>query len=225
MPPSANHSFLKKTVSSVNEGGAVAFSLIELLTVMALVSLLTMAALPALRVMDGINVSGAASMAESEISLARQTAMSRNLPVELRIYKYDDGSGEAWRVLATVIPASLSGAASDEWISPGRVLPGHIVIEDTKNYSTIVSKAASPSGSKVAPWTGQESSEAPSLVRNKSYVGFLFQANGSTDLPSDQAWCLTLKNPRSQPSQDKPSDNFVSLVIDSATGRTVSYQP
>lgn len=225
MPPSVNHFNLKKAVSSGNGTAQMAFSLIELLTVMALVSLLTMAALPALRIMDGVNISGAAGMAETEISLARQTAMSRNLPVEFRIYKYDDGSGEGWRVLAAVIPASLSGAENDEWISPGRVLPGHIVIEDTQNFSTILSKATSSSGSKTAPWTGQESSNAPKLVRNKNYVGFLFQANGSTDLPSDQPWCLTLKNPRSLPSQDKPSDNFVSLVIDSTTGRTVSYQP
>ncbi len=205
----------------------VAFSLLELLVVMTMISLLTMAALPALRTLDGVNVSGAASMVEAEISLARQTAVSRNLPVELRIYKHDDGTGEAWRVLAVVIPSSSSGAASDEWITRGRVLPGHIVIEDAKDFSTIVSKAAAvpANGTKTAPWTGREPADAPNLVKNKDYVGFLFQANGSTDLPSNQQWVLSLKNPRSPSVADKPAQNFVSLVIDSATGRSISYQP
>lgn len=204
-----------------------AFSLIELLSAMVLISILTVATVPALRgTLDGFNVSGAAGVAEAEMSLARQTAISRNLPVEVRFYKYDDGSGNAWRLMAVVIPAWASGQAADEWISNGRVLPGNVVLDDGSEYSTILSKAAGSSGSgKKAPWVAQESTSAPRLLQGRSYVGFLFNADGSTNLPNDQPWCLTLKNPHSKPSETGPAANYVSLVVDSATGRTLSYQP
>lgn len=205
-------------------GGA--FTLLELLSVMAVISMLAVASVPALRgTLDGINVSGAAGVAEAEILLARQTAISRNLPVEVRIYKHDDGSGEAWRMLAIVIPAALSGRASDEWVTSGKVLPGNVVIEPTQEYSTVLGKAVPASADKIAPWSSQESAIAPKLLQNKNFVGFLFNPDGSTNLPNGQPWCLTLKNPRSQPVGDGPAANYVSIVLDSLTGRTLAYQP
>ena len=206
--------------------GQSAFSLIELLTVMAMISMLAVATVPALRgTLDGINVSGAAGLAEAEILLARQTAISRNLPVEVRFYKHDDGTGDAWRVIAVVIPASASGQAADEWITSGKVLPGNVVIQDTNDYSTVLEKAAPLTADKIAPWSAQESSSAPKLVQNKNYVGFRFNPDGSTNLPNGQAWCLTMKNPRSQPVSGAPAANYVSIVLDSLTGRTMTYQP
>lgn len=216
-----------RSVSSRRCGGA--FSLIELLSVMSVLCLLAVATVPALRgTLDGINVSGAASIMEGDMSLARQTAMSRNLPVEVRLYRHDDGGGEAWRVIALVIPATSSGQASDEWLTRGKLLPGNIVMADTASFSTILANAGpvAPPQTPVAPWSAQESSTAPPLLKGKSYVGFLFQPDGSTDLPPDSPWCLTLKNKNSQPGSDgMPANHFVSLVIDSATGRTLSYQP
>ncbi len=201
-----------------------AFSLIELLTVMAIFAILTAATLPALRgTLDGYNISGAADLAGAEIALARQTAISRNLPVEVRIYKHDDGTGEAWRALGLVIPASASGAAADEWIAKGKVLPGNILFADSGDFSTIVSEATA--GAAAVPRLGTEASDAPGFIKSKEYVAFRFQPDGSTNLPSDQAWCVTLKSPRSQPEGDAPAANYVSIVLDSLTGRSMTFQP
>jgi len=206
-----------------------AFSLVELLAVMAILSVLAVAALPSLRgTMDGFNISGAASLADAEILLARQTAMSRNLPVEVRIYKHDDGTGEAWRLMAVVIPDWASGKTEDEWITAGKVLPGNVAMDDSSDFSTVISKASGDAGpDKVAPWNPVEASttSVPRLLRGKEYAGFLFNPDGSTNLPSDQPWCLTLKNPRIQPSGNVPAPNYVSIVLDSLTGRTLTYQP
>ena len=77
------------------------FTLIELLSVIAIVSILAVTTLPAIRgTLDGVTISGAAGVVESELSFARQVAMSRNLPVEVRFYKHDDGNGMAWRAVA-----------------------------------------------------------------------------------------------------------------------------
>jgi len=208
-------------------GAQRAYSLIELLAVMAIIALLATTALPAMRgILDGVNVSGAAGMAEAELSLARQTAMSRNLPVEIRFYQHDDGTGLKWRQLAVLIPASASGLSSDQWITPGKILPGNIIMEDSGDFSTILSKATAPSGGQTnAPWTGTELASAPPSVRGKNYVGFRFNSDGSSNLPSDQAWCLTLKNPFTKAQGQAPAANYVALVLDSLTGRTMSYQP
>jgi uncharacterized protein (TIGR02596 family) len=198
------------------------FSLIELLTVMAIFSILTAATLPALRgTLDGYNISGAADLAGAEIALARQTAISRNLPVEVRIYLHDDGTGPAWRGLALVIPKDVTGASADEWVAKGKVLPGNILFDDGGEFSTIVSKASA----STTPRKGTEDSTAPGILKNKEYVAFRFQPDGSTNLPSDQAWCVTLRSPRSKPEGGAPAANYISIVLDSLTGRSMTFQP
>jgi uncharacterized protein (TIGR02596 family) len=205
-------------------GKARAFSLVELLTVIAIISVMAASTVPALRgTLDGASLVGAGDVVTASIHLARQTAMSRNLPVELRIYRHDDGNGDNYRLLGLVIPASASGQASDEWICTAKTLPGHIIMDDTGTYSTILSGAEADA--TAAPWSGTESAAAPGILKNKSYVGFQFRPDGSTSLGSNQPWCLSLKNPRSQPAGDRPAANFVSIVLDSATGRTLAYQP
>lgn len=200
------------------------FSLVELLTVMAIFSVLTAATLPALRgTLDGYNISGAADLAGAEIALARQTAISRNLPVEVRIYEHDDGTGPGWRGLGLVIPSSASGAAADEWIGQPKVLPGNILFDDNGEFSTIVSEAAA--GATAIPRKDTELPTAPGFVKNKEYVAFRFQPDGSTNLPSGQAWCMTLRSPRSQPEGAAPAANYVSIVLDSLTGRSMTFQP
>jgi len=203
-----------------------AFSLVELLTVIALLSILAVATVPSLRgTMDGITINGAAGVIEAELSLARQTALSRNLPVEVRIYQHDDGTGVAWRMVALVIPASVTGKAADEWVSRGKVLRGSVVIDDAKEFSTVVSDAKKAGAGVVAPIRSEESASAPPLLREKAYVAFQFKPDGSTNLPNGQPWCLTLRNLNGHPSGNAPAANYVSLVLDSLTGRTIAFQP
>ncbi|MFV0338629.1 MAG: Verru_Chthon cassette protein D [Chthoniobacterales bacterium] len=204
-----------------------AFSLIELLTVIAVLSVLATALLPSLQgVMDGIQINGAASLVESEILLARQTAMTRNVPVEVRIYKNSDGDEDEqhWQTLAVVVPAMSSNEA-DAWISKPTKLPGNVIFDDGGNFSTILANARPLSSDFTFPSSSHESSTAPASVREKDYVAFRFAPNGSTYLNTSQSWLLTLKNLKSPPEGDRPSANFVSLVLDSLTGRVMTFQP
>jgi uncharacterized protein (TIGR02596 family) len=194
---------------------------------MAVITLLATLMGPALRgPLDGYHLSGAANTLESTLSLARQTAMTRNLPVEVRIYQYKEGTIEGWRLLGTVIPAGASGKAHDEWLGELLPLAGNVVIDEGAKFSTVISKAANSAGDpRVAPWKADEATSAPEAVRSKPYVAFRYNPDGSTDLPSTEPWCLSLRNWNAKPSQNGPADNFISLVIDAHTGRTLKYQP
>jgi len=194
--------------------------------VVAVVSLLAVAVVPAVRsTLDGLQIAGAANFTEAELLLARQTAITRNLPVEVRLYKSDDGSGDAWCMVALVIPSLVSGQDTDEWITRGKMLPGSVVFDESSDYSTLVSKATPATSERIAPWLAIESSSAPKALQGKDYVGFLFNADGSINLPKGQPWCVTLKNAKSKPVDAGPAANFVSIVLDSNTGRALAYQP
>jgi uncharacterized protein (TIGR02596 family) len=223
------------TIALHQRSGQKAFSLIELLTVLSIISVLAVATVPALKgTLDAFNVSGAADLAGSEISLARQMAISRNLPVEVRIYKDQAASGDAWRIIALVIPAIASGATDDEWVTGGKILPGNVLFEDTGDFSTLISEANPYNATTpVAPWSQTEVTNAPALVRGKEYIAFQFKPDGSTNLPSVNSsnlpapWCLTLKGASAAPapSGTGPSANYVAIVLDSLTGRSLTYQP
>ena len=221
-----------------------AFTLIELLVVIAIIGVMSVALVPALKgTLDGINLSGAGETIAGQLSVARQTAISRNLPVEVRIYQYNNNNnGLAYCVLALVIPSSVSGSAKDEWIIPGKVMAGNIIIDQGTSgsgdpFSTILvtGSNAAPSASNVnppGPWTATESATAPSILKNLNYVAFRYQPDGSTDLPagtsmSPQPWCISLKNSHSPATSGNitPAANFVSLVIDPLSGRTLTYRP
>jgi uncharacterized protein (TIGR02596 family) len=192
--------------------------------VIAIISVMAASTVPALKgTLDGASLVGAGDVVTSCLALARQTAISRNLPVELRLYKHDDGNGDSYRLLGLVIPASASGQSADEWICPAKTLPGHIIMDDTGAYSTILSGAEA--AATTTPWSGTETATAPGILKNKDYVGFQFRPDGSTTLSITEPWCLSLKNPKSQPGSDRPAANFVSIVVDSTTGRTLAYQP
>jgi len=203
------------------------FSLIELLSVMAILSVLAVAVVPALRgTLDGYNITHAADVVEQEFLLARQAAISRNMPVEVRIYQHDDGNGNHWKMVAILITPTNSGKTADEWISPGRLLPGEVILDDSSDYSTILSKADPANSSGSGVWTGTESQSAPSILRQKRYVGFTFNPDGSTSLANNQPWCLTLKNAHARNSETASMpDNYISMVIDPATGRTRAFRP
>lgn len=214
MPPHHYSPHLRNRWQTLTSG----FSLIELCIVIAMFAILVGLVTPALRgPLDGSNLAGAANTVDSKLALARQLSVSKNLPVEVRFYKSDDLAEEHWRIVALVIPSEISGNARDEWLEPGKLLPGNVVFSDQKDYSTIITDSA--------PLSGTEDSTAPGMLKGKQFAGFSFRPDGSTDLPANRPSCITLKSAFSQPTDDRPASNYVTIVLDSLTGRTLVYQP
>jgi uncharacterized protein (TIGR02596 family) len=198
------------------------FSLVELLTVVAVIAIMAVATVPALRgALDGITVASSADQVGAELAFARQAAISRNLPVEVRFYNLAGDRGEGWRGMASVIPASASGAVQDEWVGRPTTLAGATIF-DNSSFSSLLEAA---SAERVSPRRGTQNGSAPQNLQNRPYVAFQFNPNGSTNLPRDQAWNITLRNENSRPASGAPAENFVSIVIDSMTGQFMVYQP
>ncbi|XHR28894.1 MAG: Verru_Chthon cassette protein D [Chthoniobacteraceae bacterium] len=216
------------------------FTLLELLLVMAIVVAVMSTAAPAVRgTLDGVNLTGAEELVEGQLSLARQIAMSRNLPVEVRFYQDTSISSNPWRIVGMVIPAISTGQSKDEWVAAPAMLPGTVIVDTTagKDFSTVLTNISadvptSANPDPVGPWKSQESNSAPYRVRGKSYIAFRFQPNGSTNLPasadasSNQAWSISLKNLKDRSTNGvTPAANYIAVVIDPLTGRTLSYRP
>ncbi len=198
------------------------FSLVELLVVLAVIAILTVAALPAIQsTLGGVNLKGGGNAVLGLMSLARQTATSRNLPVDFRMYQ-DASSNNSFRLIALVIPASASGASTDEYIVKPVGLPGDIIIDANTTYSSLLNTSAS---STLPPVSGTESSSAPLMVQGRTYVKFTFLPNGALNLDSTVKWCLSLRNQHAQASASAPAVNYIAVVLDTQSGRPSTFQP
>jgi len=77
------------------------FSIVELLVVIAIVGLLAAVTMPAITsTLRAMNLSDTTNRVVSELNLARQTAVARQVPVEVRFYLLPEESDAATAELA-----------------------------------------------------------------------------------------------------------------------------
>ena len=214
-----------------------AFTLVEMLVVMAIIAILAVLALPAVKGMLGsMDLKGAANIVTAQLDLARQTASTRNVQTDVRIYQDPNvtdpnaGGANAYRIIAVVIPAAASGAAADEFVSPGLALPGDIVFDQSTTYSTLLNPALfDDSAHTVTRTTAVEATTAPTQLQGKTYMKLSYLPGGTAYLENDTTttgtWCLSLRNVHAKAAASAPASNFISIVVDPSTSRFRVYQP
>lgn len=232
----------------VSHSRRAAFSLVELLVVVAVIAVIVAFAIPAANSMlRGSQLTQGSQSLGDQIGLARQSAISRNHPVEVRFYRYADldtpgeqiGEKETWKFRAFQLFEILENSAALP-IGPMQRLPA-MVVADNDKYSTLLRDSLrgpyrDASADKSAPEIPVRYGDQI-VGRNYEYVAFRYLPDGSTDLPpttsrtdqneevsSGDSWYITLLGLNDQ-ARDINTINFYTLQIDPVSGSTKSYRP
>lgn len=217
---------LREAGSVLASSSVRAFSLVELLVVIALLLILMALVLPATTsLMRSMNISRAAALVTDEMNFARQTALSRNRDVEVRFYRMGsklDGNVKQFRAMRSFL-ADGTDPAKSQPLSKVKYLPDTVILSDNTTLSSLLD-VNNPSRSGLSQ--GTETLPAGST----EYVGFLFRANGGTSLkpiaPPMGNWFVTVvgENGQAEGGGDLPP-NYFTAQVDPVTGRMRSFRP
>jgi uncharacterized protein (TIGR02596 family) len=225
-----------------------AFTLVELLAVMAVIAIVIAFAVPAAtQIMKGSQLTQGSQQFADQIGYARSLAISKNRPIEVRFYRFSDPEtpGEdvtqpkqgKWRAFQ-LFEQLENGAILP--VGPMHRLP-RMVIMDGDKYSTLISEKfkgqpEDASTDKTAPELPVEVGERK-VGRQYEYVHFKFLPDGSTDLPprakegtgigtdvNDDSWYVTLVNLTDE-NRSISTVNYYILQIDAISGTIKSYRP
>ena len=191
------------------------FSLVELLVVMSIMVVLGAMVVPAAGgLMQGYQLTAAANNVTATLMLARETALIKGAPVEVRFYKLPGhgaagGSPEVFRAMQCFVEENT--ATSTPLTKPIFFAQPVQVLDDAAR-STLLSLPASGPDVNLGGY-----------AKNYQYVSFRFKPNGQSDL-AETANCLTLVLQQDAAADTTPA-NFRTIQIASPSGRVQTYQP
>lgn len=212
--------------SSIPEGGR-GFSLIEMITVIAVIGLIVAITAPMLfSTLKANRLSAAGEELINRISLAQQMAVSRNHEVELRFYEYvdpeDAGSAPQYRatlIVKPIVDPSVSGA---EPVPLGEIsrLRNGIVVGNSNTLSPILADAQRPS----QPDNDLDDNVIQGVTA--TFKSIRFRPDGTCDLTSVPADSyITVVEERDIGSGGAVPNNFFAIQIDPYTSRCTTYRP
>ena len=213
-------------VPSHATGPSSAFSLIELLVVMAIIAILSVLATAGLNsISRATKLASAAQRLGDQIALARQTAVARNLPVEVRLYKlpeFDSTTGGAslWRGAQIFIMDGTNAVPASRRL----LFPHRVIISENGTVSPLLQNSATGLGAEIIP-TSNVGAFSSGNVRYKSFTirpnGTLTASNSIPDLN----WFFTLHQENDpKPDSLKPA-NFVTIQINPVTSKVTILRP
>ena len=188
------------------------FSLVELLTVMAIVVLLITLMIPAFQsIALGSSLSRGGQIVADQFALARQMAVSRNSQVQVRFVWLTDAPA-GYRA----IQLWGQGTNFSDFVPLTRLtlLPEGISLASNAALSPLLT------GTATIKTNGVFSSKGA-----LNYCGFRFKSGGGTDLPfnSTNAF-LTAVYARNSDASALPA-NYCIVQIDPVSGRAKTYRP
>ncbi len=218
-----------------------AFTLIEILVVLAIISVIMFFSVPNMgEIIQGSKLTQAGDQLKYDLGLAQQTAVKENLTVEVRFYQFrqpDQSDDEARNTYAayqmfTLIPDSTkpSDPKAERILAPiGKIkkLPIGVVIPASELWSSLVANA------RIANGTEEIFGLIPTEKRTvATYRSFQINPDGSTNLDTSgvEHWYVTLIDSteitRSGGNLDSLApDNYICIQVDPFNGGTRWFQP
>ncbi len=207
-----------------------AFSLVELLVVVAIIAMIMAFVVPVTGdVMQASRMTDATNQVEGFFINARQTAIAHNHTVEVRFYQFGDPEvpGEQ-----AANPASGRFRAMQffEYLDQGEAmpvtkverLPDGIVFDSGATLSTLLG----PSQKKT--FTGSNLDPQVNLPRgvntNYNCCAFQIMPSGTTKLAIG-SWYVTLHKLSDGDALPAPKGNYATIQIDGVSGEVTPYRP
>lgn len=181
-----------------------AFSLVELLLVIAIISILAVMTLPTfLTISDAKQITGANQSLSDGLRLARQLALAKSTPVEFRLLNIMPKDG-----LTTSYCAYSYNQVTDSGTNIGKTIyfakGVSLSTASANKYTTLVT-------------VGTNSA-------SNSYASFNFRPDGSTDLDPNSKWFATFVRDREVTNDPLPK-NYITLKIDPINGNVSYFRP
>ncbi len=200
----------------------VAFTLVEMLIVIAVIFIVATITLPQLGdIPRAARISQGAEIVVGALSNARMSAVSRNRTVEVRLLSYSDPKSpfSSVQIRAIQLFEDLEGTLVP--LSKPRALPTGIIISADSDYTTLNSLP-------VNTPTAQDPT-LPGVAKNYTYRSFRARPDGSFNLdrllPASTTPQITVVDENRPPSGLPAIGNFATITIEPLTGFTRAYRP
>ncbi len=194
-----------------------AFTLVELLVVVAIVLILAALAVPAFNsIGQSQALTAGLNTVVDNLKSARQMALAQNRVVNVRFYKIpgEAGGDPAYRALK-VFKLDESGVQPDA-VSKLQRFSGNVVISDDVQFTTIPDAIDTNGAIATEDLPG-----APAVP----YKSVSFTPSGATTLGPNSLWFLSLKSENAAPVSGKPAINFATVQIDPINGAVKVFRP
>lgn len=190
-----------------------AFTLIELLLVVAIIAVLSVLALPAvMSVASGTSLSRASQTVADQFAFARQEATGKNREVQVR-FVWKDGTPAGWRGLQLWAP-SANDVTDYRPVSRIAWLPEGTLISGVAAMSPLIGSPTIPETNGIFPGRGAT-----------RYCGFRFRSGGGTDLNfNSTSNFVTVVHDRDAEASVAPV-NYAVIQVDPVNGRIRTYRP
>lgn len=216
--PSRSDAFLRDDSARLaNSRQFPAFSLIELLVVLAIIALLAALAAPGINSMlRGSHLSSASQVVVDQLNSARQAALSRQLPVEVRFYKlpaYDAPAGASPTIYRAMQSFMLDDTNSIP-LTRVQYFPAPVVVSTIASQSSLFDDA-------ILPEKAGDIDAPPFKKTDYSYRSFYFKPSGAINLPNTNLFLtLIFQNAASSLGSD-----YATIQLNPITGRPQVYRP
>ena len=169
-----------------------------------------------------LNTSGLNLM--NQIALARQTAIARNLPVEVRFYKVpavgtaSTSAPTAWRAFQLFLVESTSVTP----LSMVEYTQAAVVVSPAVDKSALFADAGNTGSSHAEKTPGPTDPNVTPYLKNYHYIAFRISPSGSVDVQPGRDFVTLVLN------DDKTLEtggNYFTVQIDSVNGNVRSFRP
>jgi len=209
------------------------FTLLELLLVIAIVGIITGFVIPAVGSAKSFQLTRGVQMVVNQLALARQTAVTKNHPVEVRFYQFGDpdipgeqASNPSSGKYRAVWSFEVLETGETKALEKMQRLPPSVIIDSGSILASLINPPSATASPTVTA-AGKQTSPIPRVQNQYNSVAFRFLPDGSTNLPktSDQQWFLTLHDLNDGDVLTTPPKNFATLQINATNGHIKTYRP